>query len=294
MRPLFKSTLSFTLIAAIFFFLGKKLYLSYNEIGGMEFSINWSLALISFIFPILFFLIMGHLWKLCLGLFGPNIRSFRGIYYWCKSQLGKYLPGTIWYVIGRVHFLSKHNVHKQDSIASMIIEIIFLAEGSLLIALFFLNIKISNIISIYLALIFAIIGLVTIHPKLLNFVISKFKKLNIRLKKDYNYIIILFVFYFLTFLIASFGFYLFSISIYSGLNIYYAIGCFGLAYFLGLIVIFAPGGLGVREGVLSLMLSVVMPMPIAIIIAFAARIWWTLAELSSIAISWYLMKLARH
>ena len=293
MNRLLKSIASFLLVVAIFFFLGRTLYKSYNEIAGLEFSINWPLAVFSIIFPIIFFLLMGYAWKICLSIFGSKISSWRGIYYWCKSQPGKYLPGTIWYALGRVHFLSKDNVSKQDAFASMILEMIFLADASLILALLLLNSQITKIISLYLVIGMLFLGLISVHPKLINFIMAKFRKLDVRFKKDYHYILAILAFYLFIFFIPSLGFYMLASSIYPRMDFYYVLGSFALSYFFGLIVVFSPGGLGVREGLLSLMLSSIMPLPLAIIIAFAARIWWTLAELASIAVSWYFFKRCR-
>jgi uncharacterized membrane protein YbhN (UPF0104 family) len=48
---------------------------------------------------------------------------------------------------------------------------------------------------------------------------------------------------------------------------------------LGLITIFAPGGLGVREGALVYLLSLVMAAPVAVVISILTRIWMTLIEI---------------
>ena len=285
-----KNIISVLLVLAIFFFLGRTLYNSYSEIANFEFTINWSLAIVSIVYPIIFFLLMGYAWRICLEYFGYFIHKKKGIYYWCKSQLWKYIPGKIWYVICRAQLLSRDNVPKQDSYASMVLEMVFLTDAALILAVIFLNKSISNIMNIYLAFALIVLGLIAIHPKLLNFIVSKIKRLNINLKKDYLHMLKLLIFYLFIFFVSCIGFYFFASSIYHGLNFYYAVGSFALSYFLGLAVIFSPGGLGVREGILSLMLSSVMPLPMAIIIAFATRIWWTLAELISILISWQLAK----
>jgi uncharacterized membrane protein YbhN (UPF0104 family) len=47
----------------------------------------------------------------------------------------------------------------------------------------------------------------------------------------------------------------------------------------GFVVIFAPGGLGVREGMMTLLLSSIIPTPLAIAISFVARVWMTLFEI---------------
>jgi hypothetical protein len=47
----------------------------------------------------------------------------------------------------------------------------------------------------------------------------------------------------------------------------------------GFVVIFAPGGLGVREGMMTLLLRSFIPTPLAIAISFIARVWMTLFEI---------------
>jgi hypothetical protein len=46
----------------------------------------------------------------------------------------------------------------------------------------------------------------------------------------------------------------------------------------GFIVIFAPGGLGIREGMMTLLLSPLVPTPLAIAISFMQRVWMTIFE----------------
>lgn len=47
----------------------------------------------------------------------------------------------------------------------------------------------------------------------------------------------------------------------------------------GFVVIIAPSGLGVREGMMSLMLSSFIVTPLAIAISFLSRVWITVFEL---------------
>jgi len=52
-------------------------------------------------------------------------------------------------------------------------------------------------------------------------------------------------------------------------------GLFALSWLIGFIVFFVPGGLGIREGVLVLLLSPVVPNDQAIVVALLARVlWW--------------------
>ena len=64
--------------------------------------------------------------------------------------------------------------------------------------------------------------------------------------------------------------------------VFYTTGVMSLAYLLGLINIFAPSGIGVREGVLIYLLSYIMPTPLALIAAVILRI-------KAIIIDWVLI-----
>ncbi|HII15567.1 MAG TPA: hypothetical protein HA362_04610 [Nanoarchaeota archaeon] len=76
------------------------------------------------------------------------------------------------------------------------------------------------------------------------------------------------------------GFYFLSISIYPmpPASIASVTGAFFFSWVIGFVAVFAPGGLGVREGLMWAMLSGIMPQHIALVIAFAGRIWWTASE----------------
>jgi uncharacterized membrane protein YbhN (UPF0104 family) len=57
-----------------------------------------------------------------------------------------------------------------------------------------------------------------------------------------------------------------------------AASMFSLAWCVGFVVIVVPAGLGIREGMLSLLLSGVLTPAAAIGAALLARVWWMLAE----------------
>jgi uncharacterized membrane protein YbhN (UPF0104 family) len=61
-------------------------------------------------------------------------------------------------------------------------------------------------------------------------------------------------------------------------------GALACSNILGLLALFAPSGLGVREGVLVSLLSVVMPAPVAVVIAVLTRLWMTFVEIGMIGV----------
>ena len=76
----------------------------------------------------------------------------------------------------------------------------------------------------------------------------------------------------------SFYFFLRALLDLKTLNIFFASGCYIAAYNLGYISLITPGGLGVREGVMSALLAPTLGGPVAASISLIHRVLITLAE----------------
>ncbi|MGH7631613.1 MAG: hypothetical protein ACREOF_19935, partial [Gemmatimonadales bacterium] len=67
------------------------------------------------------------------------------------------------------------------------------------------------------------------------------------------------------------------------LDVVTAIGAFTASYLAGLLALMAPGGLGVREGVMILILQAPLGLAAATVLALASRILLTIVELGAAA-----------
>jgi hypothetical protein len=63
-------------------------------------------------------------------------------------------------------------------------------------------------------------------------------------------------------------------------------GIFALSHVAGIIVLIAPGGIGVREGALAVQLQKLVPGSIAGALAIGIRLWFTLAELVCFSVAY--------
>ena len=59
----------------------------------------------------------------------------------------------------------------------------------------------------------------------------------------------------------------------------YVSGLYGLSCIAGILAVFSPSGIGVREGILAVGLGVIMDTNYAMIISIVARLWAVLLEL---------------
>ena len=82
-------------------------------------------------------------------------------------------------------------------------------------------------------------------------------------------------------LVAGAGFYLLVKSVYPvpASQWLYTGGIYGLSTIIGILALFAPSGLGVREGILTAGLCLIMPEEYALTISLISRLWQTVAEI---------------
>ncbi|MHB1477889.1 MAG: UPF0104 family protein, partial [Coriobacteriia bacterium] len=64
-----------------------------------------------------------------------------------------------------------------------------------------------------------------------------------------------------------------------------SLGAFAAASIGGLLVLFAPGGIGVREAILAGLLAPSYPLAVAVAAGVAARLWSTAVELLASGVS---------
>jgi hypothetical protein len=139
-----------------------------------------------------------------------------------------------------------------------------------------------------------VVGLVFLHPKvfyrIINFILLRWKNEEIKMYMRYRDIIQLFAVYNLIVLFQGIAFYFFvnAICYVSLNNILGLTGSLAIAGALGTLSVFSPSGLGVREGILALLLTNYVISPLAVLISLLARIWITLGEIICALFAWRL------
>lgn len=293
-KKIINRAVSFCIVALIFYFLGKNLFFNWEQIREYQFSLNYFYLAFSFIFFGIGFLSRGLIWKKIVDFLEPgnNLTYFEAIKIDVYSQFGKYLPGKVFSVVGMIYLARNKNISKKNLYLSVILDNIFIIIAGFIFSLFLISFFFTYntvFLNFYLVGIVTIIsGLIAIHPRIFHCLVrlipvKKIKKESIDLDfylSWFNKVKIIF-YYFLNYFSLGFGFFCLinSITYLSWLNLLSIVGVYILAIILGLVAFFAPGGLGVREGVLVLFLQFYFPLNIAILISLWARIWTIVTEL---------------
>jgi len=220
---------------------------------------------------------------------------------WFYSQLGKYLPGKIWLFLSRFHFYESRGKSKKAISIALYLETvtIIMAAGLIFLAALIFHREIRLFYSWrnpgWLVLLF-LLGFIFLHPrvlqKILNWTLVQFKREPVSLSISYSDVLWILFVCIISWVIGGVGFYLFVDSVYpvAPQYILFLTGALAISSTLGLIAIFAPSGLGVREGVLVYLLLLMMPPPVAVIISILTRIWMTLIEIGLIGVVYLIVR----
>ncbi|MDI6026609.1 hypothetical protein QBK99_10450 [Corticibacterium sp. UT-5YL-CI-8] len=211
--------------------------------------------------------------------------------YWIynMTQLAKYVPGSIWQLVGRVVILKKRGAAVsaiRDAILSehawvvstasiMAVALIFIAKP-----MFFLELS-NNVGFSEAHWLWALLGLVAV---VILGVAAVFRKRLMpwlwKLKPSAPALVVLA----LTWVLMGMSYWV-TLAPFSSSPIpwYYAVGVYCLAYVAGFLVPFAPAGLGVREVILTFALVPFIPSEVAILLASINRVLYFVAELILVA-----------
>jgi len=283
-----KKTLSILIVLIIFFILGRILYLNIETLLRYEWHFKYSFLFASFLLLTLNYSIAAYVWTLILKMLGWSInfsQSFRITY---LSAAGKYIPGKIWTYVSQIYLADKMGLPGRFTLASMML--MFVTYNGIAVLFFISTLllwrNIPSDLIILLILLFSLLLLFVLHPKVLsktaNFFLRFFKKEKLEFKVSYKSILSLLGLLILDRVIFSTFAYLFINSFFT-LNPTVVIkfsGIFSIAVFLGMITFIAPAGLGVREGAQSYLLSLFIPISTAILIPLVMRVCMTLGELA--------------
>lgn len=221
-----------------------------------------------------------------LGATGLRKSTRQLAYVYAKSWLGRYIPGTAPWILGKIYFASKHGITKSKLAVSSLLEgglqiaVVMAVAFAILLFDTRLDIISGTIKLLMIAVLVACI--VSIWPPIFNRIVSLAYKL-IRKKKidkadlaSNKTVIQGASLYIVSALLSGTALFFISKAVYPSLgysNILFVIGVSNLAGALGMLAIFAPSGIGVREGILLTLLAVVMPPEFALLVTVTSRLW---------------------
>ena len=213
---------------------------------------------------------------------------------WYITQMGQYVPGKLWMVVGRVTFLKANGIGPGKAIAAFILENIYMMVALTIMALIGLpflglaNVPLPVVIALWVS---AGLGIVVLFAPKIQKILTH--KLSHRFGTDIDILPHISHKHQAIFV----GYYLLSWSLRS-MALYFWFRGFGVqpdqpiamiaicllagpvSWFIALAMVFIPGGIGIREGVQGLLLSgfVQGGVQVATVIALGQRVMLMVVE----------------
>lgn len=213
------------------------------------------------------------------------------------SIFGKYIPGKLWIILGRAEYISKkYDIpRKNTSSLSLNTQFISLWVGLFLGTIGLLLISKLDIYGLSALGLFALLTLIIYTPlfhRLFEFLVLKVIKRTINIPRlDFKNVLQVLPWFILNWGFWIVSFYFLGESLTAEPVTFNIAWGFALAGSLGIMAVIAPGGLGVREGLLTGYLSLAgLELADATTIAVASRLWFLVGEVFVFLASLYLNK----
>lgn len=241
------------------------------------------------------FIIDATGWALILRKLGETRLSVRqACWIWMASSISRYLPGGIWPYASRIAMAHAAGVKTGTTALSLVVETILLAVSALAVSLPALFGLAGGPVSPLLAAAGIVLGLCALHPRALSLGARLPGRAGRMLSEiqpvPYWQMLFLFFYYVVFWFLFGAAFTVFAYSLGVAIAPVSATSAFALAFFLGFIAIFSPGGLGVREGVLYFLLAPQIGTAAALTLSVSSRLWMMGGELASLALTAFLAR----
>ena len=285
---------------AILFFLIKRLYglLTALETEAIVFQPFW--LIVSLILLSVYFALLGVPWLFVY--WAGNEKSetsfLLGWTFFRLSQLGRYLPGKVGQFVWMLSLSRKFGIEKKRAVLATCFQLAFQCGLGCLIGFLVLrnteaapllqDIPTDFQMSGKTGLLIGSIGGITLGAGTIFFYRRRIGEVFFRLKKyDFRTTLLisgalrLISDYLILWGLLGITFFLFIKSLYpvEVSQLIVVIGIYAVAWSIGFLSLVTPSGLGVREGILSLLLTTVLPPATATLVALLSRLWTLSAEL---------------
>lgn len=311
-----RQSLGYLIAGILLYFLIKPFLQTHTAVKDATFEIHWGWLLCSF--GAILFYWSAYLYPfatLLRGLTGCRV-SFRDAFtLFHLANITRYLPGRIWGFVRLLSLSERFGLSKTAVGSALTLHVgIETALGGLIgVSLIFSESMRETALSVFqtlignnntrllpIGIVFLLIGLLFLMPRLSSkarYFLKTLRDTGTPLfSKPFRYRWLhLFVIHLLLWCCQGMAFFLFvkSLSAVQWGDALGLTGSFAFAWIVGFLSFLTPGGLGIREGLLGVLLSNYMPVAQATRVALVCRVWMLTAEILLAAVAFFLYRSPR-
>ena len=226
-------------------------------------------------------------WRFVLAGLGGRLRWSRAAQTWFLSTIVRYIPGNIWQFLGMAELAADDGVSRVATFASIgVHQVLATLVGIVLAAVYFAAAGQGALLEavrplLWLAPLLLILCSPPILRHSLNWLLRLLKRPPVDVTLTWGQVGLALLGYAGVWLLMGSGFALLAASItpITSAQVAALVATWAAAYVVGYLSMLTPSGLGVREGVMILLLAPLFPAPIPTVLALAARLWMVAGEL---------------
>lgn len=251
-------------------------------IGSALATIGWWRVVVSCLLAMAGLLATAEVWRQCLAALGETVSPHASRQIFFPAQAGKYLPGSVWPFLAQARFARRHGVRPGLALLAGSVFLVVHLVTSVPVSALLLVSQPTLVDKFGWMGIGALAGLVLLHPRVLNAGVQKLAKRSevapptlgwAQVGRPLGWMVPAWLCYGLAgFLLAA------PLGVPGPLLLVLATGAFALGWLVGLLVVFAPAGVGAREAALILAFTPAIGVAGATTVALLLRLVHTVAD----------------
>jgi uncharacterized membrane protein YbhN (UPF0104 family) len=288
MKKYVKRVLIILVIALIFGYIGQELRRNWTTLSQIRWLDYLPQLFLHFLGLLFMQALMCVAWKWILQKHDTQLSLGPLIYSYFVPNLGKYIPGKVMFLAGRIEFTYRFGGTRAIGLSAFILEFSFamLATGIFLPACLFtfLDAPLFEQATFYTLVVFAYLAVIfksNLFFQVLNRLLVLIRQPPLAAKMNSTDTAELIAIYIVVWALYGGACSLLTLSV-ADLDVHYFLpvaSIYIVAWLIGFLSVFTPGGLGVREAVIIFFLQLLIDSTLAALLALVARLTWTFAEL---------------
>lgn len=262
--------------------LGILVYQGRESLLTYDWQVNWVAILLAFGILIATFIIVTYTWIAEMRALGSTLPTQVHLNHYIVSHLIRRLPGTIWYIAGRSYLYRQQGESARLVAVVSSLELVLLTIAAAIVALLLWGAGFQQLPggSHWMIVGMIGVGLLLVQPRISRWFLRRVGKVDTPML-HYRQIIPWLFSYIIAWLGSGLIFYLIAYA-FTGLgseHMLYTIGAWALVGALSVVVFFLPSNFGFTEIGLTVLMSAVMPIPVAAALTLIARMVLTVFDL---------------
>ncbi|WP_160309627.1 lysylphosphatidylglycerol synthase domain-containing protein [Rubrobacter aplysinae] len=282
------------LVVLVAVFVGLALYGSWSEVRGYDWRFNPAYLALSGVLIGLYYLQQWGGWRLVMRSFGDPLDRADSMHIWYSTILGRYVPGSVAMVAGRISLCRRRGIPASTTFASIVYENALILITALLITVVCVPFWPAFRHTEYTLFLAALVPvcLALLHPavfgRLANRLLLKLGRPRLEATLSYGRVLALIPYYLMGWALLGLGFAALAASVarVGAGDLALLVGGYAFAWEVGFLSVVVPSGIGVKEGMLTAISALAFPLPVAVALAALSRLWQTLAELTAAGLAW--------